>query len=322
VEDAKYVNYYTWKDINNLKCIVWNFPNNVKGVKRKSIKDAVAKLNIDNVMLDSKGSKFGKVFCDAIVVSLNVSKWLNRMVSHYSHMGMTYETEEINGGSQYHWYKDDDTYISASFYDDKNKMMVQPGRRRESNLLDWISDFAQLKMLDMKTHDLVDQACDASVQILSAGSLQRPSHVALPPIGAKDPLLELEVGATRNDQSITANMAPVDTSTPNSTSASSQAGNFESLVTSSFFAKLSQVTSETNTNSKEFENKTKALERKMLVFACVRAFLGTNNARTHAQLAVWGLGHRKHACIFTHFSHACVRSLGQRMHARMPSLQS
>ena len=117
--------YNTWTVINNVKCIEWNFPNDVKGDRRKTIKDRVAQDNLDTVMLDSRMSKQVKVYCDAIFVSANVSKWINRMISMYSDRNLEQKTDDTSGGSQYLWIKEDgEVYISASVYDTKGKIMI------------------------------------------------------------------------------------------------------------------------------------------------------------------------------------------------------
>ena len=72
--------YYKWTVINNNKCIDWCFPNNVKGEKRKAIKDKIGRGHLDTVMLDSKSLKGKRVYCDAIFISENISKWVNRML--------------------------------------------------------------------------------------------------------------------------------------------------------------------------------------------------------------------------------------------------
>lgn len=169
-----YSQYYNWIVINNVKCIEWCFPNDVKGDRRKVIKDSVAHENLDTVMLDSRMSKQCKVYCDAIFVSENVSKWLNRMISLYSSRRLEQQTAIIAGGVQYSWSKPDgDIYISACIYDTKNKIMVQPGQRDESNLLSWLDDFTQMKSSEQvisessQTDQFKSNNCDVSTACTS-----------------------------------------------------------------------------------------------------------------------------------------------------------
>ena len=62
----------------------------------------------------------------------------------YSSRGLTRYEENISGGTQYTWLKGDEVYISACLYDSKSKIMIQPGNRNESKLLEWICDFHQM----------------------------------------------------------------------------------------------------------------------------------------------------------------------------------
>ena len=73
-DNSDYSQYYTWPTIKNERCIIWNFPNDIKSAKRKTIKGNFANSNLDTIMLDTKTSKHTKVFCDAIFTSGNVSK--------------------------------------------------------------------------------------------------------------------------------------------------------------------------------------------------------------------------------------------------------
>ena len=149
-KSGNYDQYFTWDTINNVKCIVWKFPRDVKGDKRRSIKDKVANNHLDTVMLDVKKVKNVFAYTDAIFVSENVSKWLNRMVSLYSTRGLKQECVNLPGGIQYNWSDSEagTPYITANIYDMKSKIMIQPGNREESNLLEWLNDFNLMKQAD------------------------------------------------------------------------------------------------------------------------------------------------------------------------------
>ena len=99
---------------------------------------------MNTIMLDTKTSKHGKVFCDAIVTSDNVSKSPNRMITLYSR-GLQQETANLSKGISYTLSYRQVPYIIVNIYDSHGKIMIQPGGRKEDNLLPWLNDFNHMK---------------------------------------------------------------------------------------------------------------------------------------------------------------------------------
>ena len=97
MDGSDYSQYYFWTAINNEKCIVLHFPNDVNAVKRKSIKDTLGQCNLNTIKLDTRPSKQTKVPCDEIAESEKISKWVNNMISLYSSRGLQQETADLSG---------------------------------------------------------------------------------------------------------------------------------------------------------------------------------------------------------------------------------
>ena len=122
---------FAYVQVNGVKCIIWDVVDAQDDPcsRRKRLKDTVRE---DVPMLDTKIGKGGhREYCDAIIVTNDVSKWEEYMVDQYS--PPTYECIRKPYGRkdsisyQLTWKSKSAIVISTIFYPNKNKLMVQPG---------------------------------------------------------------------------------------------------------------------------------------------------------------------------------------------------
>lgn len=152
---------YKLTDVNGVSCIEWCWSpedesnNSAKNIRKKE-KDYVGSCNLDTPMLDSRRSGVSSIYCDIIIVTNNLSSWEATIKEEFSSYLQTHSL--LSGGHQITFSNkaDSSPFFSANFYPRTKKMMIQPGQRNESNLLEWLSHYTKMKSVvtQMISHPL------------------------------------------------------------------------------------------------------------------------------------------------------------------------
>ena len=115
------------RNVNCVKCLIWNFDKSFKQAARKGYKNRVIKLHENTISLDKRGRKY----CDAIVVSSHLDRWESEMLSFYRLKGDSTSKKELDHGCQIVFSKESDAYSQfiANFWPGADKLMIQPGNK-------------------------------------------------------------------------------------------------------------------------------------------------------------------------------------------------
>lgn len=144
--------YYMWETEHVIKLLFPPLPSGdnklveKERAKRRRYKEAI-KLK-DTLMLDSKHKSLGKrEICDGIIVVDKMDNFELIVTNYYKNKGFSYSERSVSGGIQHAWSSAESLYITISYYASKNKVMVQPGNRLESNMLQFVKDFKEIKAI-------------------------------------------------------------------------------------------------------------------------------------------------------------------------------
>ena len=122
--------------------------------KRRQQKDIFCENHLDCLVIDSKpcANKIGcsnssTEYCDCVMIcSKSVLLWESAISQYYQdkdyHIG---EQKSVSGGHRILISQDQEPMVTVTFYSKRNKIMVQPGKRDEKNIISWISDFQKIK---------------------------------------------------------------------------------------------------------------------------------------------------------------------------------
>ena len=144
---------FKWVTVQGVKCIVWLYNKNddelskaAKRAKRKE-KDAVGRENLDIPMLDTKSEGSDRVYCDIIINTSHLDEWEAAIRNQFITQQQT--TKKITGGVQLALSnrKDSELFVTVNFYPGTKRLMIQPGHRKEANLLEWLGYFAAMKAI-------------------------------------------------------------------------------------------------------------------------------------------------------------------------------
>jgi hypothetical protein len=144
---------YKWVTVQGTECIVWLYNTNdedlsksAKRAKRKE-KDAVGTQYLDTPMLDTKKAGSGRSYCDIIINSNHVDEWeaviRKQFITHHQ------VNKSITGGTQvaFSSSKSSELFVTVNIYIGTRKIMIQPGARKEENLLEWLSFYPAMKAI-------------------------------------------------------------------------------------------------------------------------------------------------------------------------------
>ena len=101
-------------------------------------------------MLDTKLKGSQRFYCDAIVCSDNIKTWEDVHKEYFKEYQQ--KMHIINGGHQVIYSNDSGVFITVSYFLGSGKFMVQPGQRKEQNVLKWLKCFPQLLQLYTNVH--------------------------------------------------------------------------------------------------------------------------------------------------------------------------
>ena len=138
---------WAYTTIEQTKCISWtNIPQSSSQKRRRSKqKQEVGMLNKEILMVDKRHEGSHLVLCDIVFVTDRSNDWFDECKIFYSQRGYNVEEKSEPYSTQLVISKTS-SYVSISFFKSHQKVMVQPGDRDERNLLQWISDFNELKV--------------------------------------------------------------------------------------------------------------------------------------------------------------------------------
>ena len=169
---------FNLKTVEGVSCIVWNFPALSENPKiadkektaRRKRRDNVGADNEDVFMLDISRSTDKKQYCDLIFISQRHSAWEQIITDYYKDMDVEKKVRKTNYSLTIKKPLGK-ILVTVTIYPSTNKVMVQPGDRCESNLLEWIraSKFYLQKVLNSQS--AVSTSCSTEHK---AG--QPPSH--------------------------------------------------------------------------------------------------------------------------------------------------
>ena len=130
----------TLQYVNGVQCIVWDFVGSTSIDKKhkRQLKDKMGAMNKNVPMLDTKSAGLRKEYNDVIVYCEDVVAWESAIREYYINNKQV--TTKITGGHQVIISDVDDSqiFVTVNFYNKTNKIMVQPGERKEDYLLEWI----------------------------------------------------------------------------------------------------------------------------------------------------------------------------------------
>ena len=195
---------YKWMNVQGVQSIVWLFTSNARSkketVRRQQLKDKVGKIHVDTVMLDTKRKGSHYTYCDVLIFSENIKTWETVIKQHFKNYDL--KVRAVNGGHQVTFTNNPtgELFFTASFYLGGNKLMIQPGQRKEENILKWLKAFPQIRGLYTQYHPrssgatpkLVDNTAERGVTKTYAEVIANKSddpaltsdlYVDLPPIG-------------------------------------------------------------------------------------------------------------------------------------------
>lgn len=137
--------------VEGVSCVSWTFhdidDNSSKATKRRrDVKNAVGTNLHDVPLLDSKHILNGRAYCDIIIFTKHIDKWEKVICQYYDSNGsVASDPKPISNGHMITWSNGDSPVMSASFWPESQKFMLQPGDQHEKHLLKWIHDFPSLK---------------------------------------------------------------------------------------------------------------------------------------------------------------------------------
>ena len=117
--------------------------------KRRAAKDTFGEKNKECLIVDSKLTINGRELCDSIMLCSNsVLLWESTITDFYKERNCNIgERKSVSGGYKILISKNESPFLTFTFYSRKNKIMVQPGKKDQANLKEWISDFTVIKPL-------------------------------------------------------------------------------------------------------------------------------------------------------------------------------
>ena len=131
---------YEVRDVAGVKCVVWKFKESDSPNLRRKAKDEFGQKHLDFPMLDLRmGEKGHPEFCDIIMITADCSKWESDLKILYPSSSYNCSTRQYKKSHQMTWKNGDEPVISVTFYPDKSKLMIQPGRQDELQLVDFLS---------------------------------------------------------------------------------------------------------------------------------------------------------------------------------------
>ena len=142
---------FKWITVQGVKCIVCLFNTNndelSKTAKRarKKQKDQVGQLNLDIPVLDTMLLGGNRVYCDLIIYTNNLQTWEAAIRRKF--ISFHQDSKKITGGRQVLLTDENKgaPFVSVNFYPGTHKLMMQPGQRLESNLLEWLRYYPSLR---------------------------------------------------------------------------------------------------------------------------------------------------------------------------------
>jgi hypothetical protein len=119
---------------------------NKEMARRQSYKNNIGAIKPDTLMLDRQLSASGEdEFCDGLFITDKLDYWTHAIDKLLQDEGLCKKSKPVLGGFITTWKMNNETIYVIHTYSSKNKIMIQPGRHKQSNLLSWIPIFTKIR---------------------------------------------------------------------------------------------------------------------------------------------------------------------------------
>ena len=121
------------------RCINWLTSVGKEAKKRRSVKQRLGEKYPETLIL---GKNYNGEICDIIFVTNRLSLWKAQCMSYFRDICYQIYDNKVEGGIQYTFILyEQSPFITVSFFEKNNKIMVQHGDWQEKNILAFILDF-------------------------------------------------------------------------------------------------------------------------------------------------------------------------------------